>query len=184
MAKKKPVIVLNSSFEVLGRTTFNEALKKIYLNEVYVLVGEKNAFAQGPETPDGGRVRIPWPQIVVHNEYQMVSWEKMEPPSDVLAARMAVLNRDGFICQYCGDAGSTYDHIMPQSRGGENTWLNLVAACTDCNGYKADRTPEEAGMKLIREPFVPQHNRYAKEQKDVWKLLASGAMEGMDNSED
>ena len=42
----------------------------------------------------------------------------------------------------------TVDHLLPQSRGGTNTWLNTVAACTRCNNLKANRTPPEAGMRL------------------------------------
>lgn len=183
MPKKKPVIALNSSFEVLGPVKFDRAVSKIVANDVYVLASEKGKFVQGPPTVDGGRFKIPWPLIVVYREYIYINWEDIDPLDDVLAARMAILNRDHFICQYCGETGSTYDHILPQSRGGENTWLNLVAACTTCNGLKADRTPEEAGMKLIREPFVPEHNRYAKEQKDVWRLLESGAIENMEEDE-
>ena len=49
----------------------------------------------------------------------------------------------------------TRDHIVPRSRGGPTSWLNLVAACAACNGFKRDRTPEQAGMRLRMQPFVP-----------------------------
>ena len=53
------------------------------------------------------------------------------------------------------------DHIEPASRGGQDTWLNLVAACAPCNGRKSDRTPEEAGMRLLWEPYEPRdRDRY------------------------
>lgn len=67
-----------------------------------------------------------------------------------------VLVRDKFECQYCGCrlsfGSSTKDHVFPRSRGGKDTLLNVVAACKTCNGRKADRTPEEAGMKLRSTP--------------------------------
>jgi 5-methylcytosine-specific restriction endonuclease McrA len=47
------------------------------------------------------------------------------------------------------------EHIVPQSRGGRWTWMNLVTACAACNGRKANRTPEEAGMPLVYLPYVP-----------------------------
>lgn len=47
------------------------------------------------------------------------------------------------------------DHVLPRSQGGQDTWLNTVAACAEDNHRKADRTPEEAGMALLREPFEP-----------------------------
>lgn len=174
--KKRPVIALNASFEVMGPIKFNTAVKKIVANDAYVLAADPEQFVQGPPTPDGGRFKIPWPLIIVHNEYVYIDYSEIEPPDDILAARMAILKRDNFTCMYCGEVGSTYDHILPQSRGGQNTYLNLVAACVGCNGLKADRTPEEAGMKLIREPFVPNHDRYASEQRRVWKMLESGTL--------
>ena len=50
---------------------------------------------------------------------------------------------------------ATVDHIVPESRGGGWTWMNLVTACGGCNGRKADRTPDEAGMPLVYLPYVP-----------------------------
>jgi 5-methylcytosine-specific restriction endonuclease McrA len=67
-----------------------------------------------------------------------------------------VLVRDKFRCQYCNTklsfGASTKDHVFPRSRGGKDTLLNVVAACKACNGRKADRTPEEAGMALLSQP--------------------------------
>ena len=61
--------------------------------------------------------------------------------------------RDEYRCRYCGDdlsqADLTIDHVFPKSRGGGNTWKNLVTACVTCNSTKGDRTPEEAGMPLL-----------------------------------
>jgi hypothetical protein len=68
-------------------------------------------------------------------------------------SRQMVFKRDRHMCQYCGTRGElTLDHVMPQSRGGPDTWENLVSACVKCNQRKADRTPEEAGMKLSTVP--------------------------------
>ena len=67
--------------------------------------------------------------------------------------------RDGGKCLYCGQRFDsqelTLDHVIPRSRGGPNSWSNLVSCCKKDNLRKADRTPEEAGMKLIRRP-LPQ----------------------------
>ena len=62
-------------------------------------------------------------------------------------SKIHVLQRDAYTCQYCGEYGDTIDHIYPKSRGGKNTWGNFATACRSCNGFKANRTPEEAGMK-------------------------------------
>jgi len=71
-----------------------------------------------------------------------------------------VFLRDDYTCQYCGcDDPSilTLDHVMPQSRGGRNTWENLVCACRPCNFKKGNRTPEEAMMPLRKKPAEPGH---------------------------
>ena len=65
-----------------------------------------------------------------------------------------MLERDNWTCAYCGGHARTVDHVMPQSRGGGNTWMNTVAACGPCNNKKADRTPEEAHMTLLFQPRV------------------------------
>ncbi len=68
-----------------------------------------------------------------------------------------ILTRDCYRCMYCGQKGTgaelELEHVFPKSRGGKNTWENLVAACRKCNGRKGDRTPEEAGMALIHRPL-------------------------------
>lgn len=64
--------------------------------------------------------------------------------------------RDVYHCKYCGETGNlTRDHVIPISRGGTDTWDNVVTACTHCNNKKGDRTPEEAGMRLNIVPKEP-----------------------------
>lgn len=75
-------------------------------------------------------------------------------------SRTNVFARDGFRCQYCATelaAGElTYDHVVPRVQGGKTTWENIVAACYGCNAKKRDRTPEQAGMTLLRRPVRPK----------------------------
>lgn len=70
-----------------------------------------------------------------------------------------ILLRDRFTCAYCGqvfrESELEMEHILPESRGGLLDWCNIVAACRGCNAFKADRTPEEAGMPLLYVPYVP-----------------------------
>ena len=74
--------------------------------------------------------------------------------------RNNVFLRDKFTCQYCGKKHNrqdlTFDHVMPKSRGGKTNWHNIVTSCHTCNNKKADRTPEECGLKLVRRPYEPQ----------------------------
>jgi 5-methylcytosine-specific restriction endonuclease McrA len=79
---------------------------------------------------------------------------EVEESHSYIANGLAVHN-----CQFCGKKFKTdeltMDHVIPKSKGGQMTWENIVLACNDCNNKKADRTPEQAGMKLIRKPCRP-----------------------------
>ncbi len=74
-------------------------------------------------------------------------------------SRVNVYTRDGFRCQYCGERKAmrdlNYDHVVPRVRGGRTNWENIVTSCYACNDRKGSRTPEEAGMTLLRKPFKP-----------------------------
>ena len=74
-------------------------------------------------------------------------------------SRQNVLARDRWRCQYCGDkrpiAELTYDHVVPRAQGGKTYWENIVTAYRECSGRKANRTPHQAGMKLLQQPFKP-----------------------------
>lgn len=87
---------------------------------------------------------------------------------DVKYSRKNILTRDNMTCQYCGvtctSKSATLDHVMPKSRGGQNSWTNIVLACQDCNGMKDNKTPEEAGMQLLRKPTRPK-------SKDLWEYF-------------
>jgi 5-methylcytosine-specific restriction endonuclease McrA len=67
--------------------------------------------------------------------------------------------RDGHRCQYCGSTKGpmTVDHVIPRTMKGSDSWDNLVTACTHCNNKKGDRTPEHAGLTLIRKPTRPTY---------------------------
>lgn len=79
-------------------------------------------------------------------------------------SRYGIILRDAYTCQYCGSIlprqEITIDHVLPKSRGGEDTWSNLVAACFDCNNKKRDRTPKEAGLVLLNKPKKPSYSSF------------------------
>lgn len=79
--------------------------------------------------------------------------------SVVRFSRVNVYTRDGFRCRHCGAKKSprelNYDHVVPRARGGKTDWENIVTSCYACNDRKGGRTPEEAGMTLVRKPFTP-----------------------------
>lgn len=75
-----------------------------------------------------------------------------------------LFHRDRQVCAYCAGmfpiAKLTRDHVKPFSRGGRDTWMNVVTACRSCNEKKSDRTPERAGMELVYLPYVPNRAEY------------------------
>jgi 5-methylcytosine-specific restriction endonuclease McrA len=75
-------------------------------------------------------------------------------------SRINVFARDEFRCQYCGARRPVhelnYDHVVPRVQGGKTVWDNIVTSCYDCNAQKRGRTPEQAGMKLLRTPVKPK----------------------------
>ena len=86
-------------------------------------------------------------------------WTRWRVPA---LTNAALFRRDGHLCMYCGrsfrDRDLTRDHIIPTSKGGANSWTNTAACCVRCNSHKNDRSPEQAGMKLIAVPYTP--NQY------------------------
>jgi 5-methylcytosine-specific restriction endonuclease McrA len=73
----------------------------------------------------------------------------------VPVTRRGVLRRDNHRCGYCGKSASTIDHVLPRSRGGADSWENLVACCLRCNNVKSDRTPQEMRWELRFTPRPP-----------------------------
>jgi 5-methylcytosine-specific restriction endonuclease McrA len=96
------------------------------------------------------RIVIEAPSIVRLRRFVHVPFRAHAP-----LTRRAVFARDGWTCQYCGANAENLDHVVPRSRGGLHVWENVVAACRRCNAKKMDRTPQEAGYRLHRQPFAP-----------------------------
>lgn len=86
--------------------------------------------------------------------------------------KKVLFNRDEWKCQYCSTKlhwdAVTIDHVMPSSRGGATSWLNCVTACKPCNKRKANMTPEEANMHLIKPAKLPNSLHF-------WDAMRSNA---------
>ncbi len=79
--------------------------------------------------------------------------------ASISISRERLFSRDMHVCAYCGgcfpESELTIEHVRPESRGGANTWENVVTACRSCNQRKGNRTPEQAGMPLLYLPYRP-----------------------------
>lgn len=110
-----------------------------------------------PESHDWVRtVRF---EIAVPRVIRLLTYDRL-PRTRVRLNRRNLFARDANRCQYCGRRFRTtelsIDHVLPRSRGGRTLWTNVVCACMKCNVRKGGRTPDEAHMKLIREPKQPR----------------------------
>ena len=157
------VLILNQNYEPMSIINVRKAIVLLYLGKAELI-----------EANDALRVRsvsmtMPFPSILRLGVYVRVPYKK------IILSRKNILRRDAHKCQYCGrsDLTLTVDHVHPVSRGGEETWENLVCACVRCNNRKGDRTPDEATMPLRRRPMRPNHvtfiRHFVGSLDDRWK---------------
>ena len=156
------VLVLNQDYRALTITSVQRATVLVLLQKAELVESETGRFVRSPN------LQIPWPSIVRLKAYIRVPYKK------IMITRKNILRRDRHRCQYCNSRDQlTIDHVFPKSRGGKDTWENLVAACIPCNNRKGNHTPAEAEMKLSRKPFRPSYVMYIRDfvgsLDDTWK---------------
>jgi len=146
------VLVLNQDFSPLMVCSVERAFVLVYLNKSE-LVKPANGHKLHSVTHS-----YPMPSVIRLNRYVNA------PYKGVALTRQNIFKRDNFECQYCGTRKDlTLDHIIPSSRGGQHTWVNLVTACKRCNAVKGDRTPDEAEMQLRKKPHKPSYSLFLRE---------------------
>lgn len=124
---KKTILVLNATYEPLHQTSGKRAVVLVLKEKAHVVSSRTIRLKN--------YVRVPQAKMVAGKP-----------------TRTLILKRDGHTCQYCDYSGPnlTIDHVTPKSRGGQDTWQNLVTCCHDCNNCKDNRTPEEWAVALKR----------------------------------
>lgn len=138
------VLVLNAGYEPLHRVSVRHAIHML-VREVAVVEEAVDGHTFGP---------FPMPRVLRLVRYVAMRW--LYKSGGAPACTKQGVKRRDLVCAYCGGPAETVDHILPRSRGGPSTWMNLVGACYPCNSHKADRTPAEAGMVLHVTPHVPR----------------------------
>ena len=122
-------------------------------------------------------------EIAVPRIIRLLGYDRL-PEQGVKLNRRNLFARDRNQCQYCGrhfpTADLSIDHVNPRSLGGKEKWENLVCACIRCNARKGGRTPEQAGIKLIRKPERPKRNplialRLGNAKYQSWKQFLDEA---------
>jgi len=156
------VLVLNQDYRALTVCSVQRATVLVLLQKAELVQAEPDRWLRSPST------QVPWPSIVRLRAYVALPFKR------ITLTRKNVMRRDRNRCQYCGNRDAlTIDHVLPRSRGGRDTWENLVTACVPCNNRKGSRTPDEAGMALRRRPFRPSHVMFIRDYvgtlDDTWK---------------
>ncbi len=138
-------LVLNAGYEPLAVVSFKRALLLVMNEKATVILHDEGNPVHGTT---GDWVR---PSVILLTRYVRTPRVHQVPVS-----RRGVLRRDEHRCAYCGKSAGTIDHVLPRSRGGRDTWENLVACCLRCNNVKGDRTPQEMGWELSLVPSPPR----------------------------
>ncbi|MFZ5979099.1 MAG: HNH endonuclease [Candidatus Zixiibacteriota bacterium] len=157
------VLLLNENYEPLTVCSARRAIILLFQGKAEMI-----------ETADSLKVHtvtrsFDLPSVVRLWQYRKVPYKK------IMLTRKNVLARDGHRCQYCGTVRGpmTVDHVIPKMKNGGDSWENMVCACVKCNNKKGDRTPEKAGMKLIRQPkrptFITFIQRYIGDANERWR---------------
>ncbi len=175
-------LVLNRSWQPVHVTTVRRSLCMVFREAARIVCPQTYAtydfasWTEQPITPGAPTIRSPSlailaPEVVLLRRYNRV------PCHEAPFTRRNLFLRDDYTCQYCGKrTGSnllSVDHVQPRSRGGSTTWENCVLACVGCNARKADQTPKEAGLHLLRAPerprWTPYLNLRPSQRMDSWQ---------------
>src|ERR1035437_1755276 len=153
----KKTLLLNSSFEVLSFIPERKAFKLLCKDKVEIISNWDDVVAYGP-------IKIKHPSILRLKTHVKRNYFNSN------FSRKALVKRDKSTCQFCGRRLSasqiTVDHVNPRAQGGITSFMNCVVSCQECNNKKADRTPEQAGMALLKKPTHPSFsaNCYRSEE--------------------
>lgn len=142
------ILVLNADYQPINITSFAKGYKLVYKGKAEVLASDENSkltlFTR----------EIARPKVIRLLTYIYLPYRR------VTLSKQNIFKRDGHQCVYCPSSDNlTLDHVLPRSRGGANSWENLVTCCARCNCKKDNRTPEEAGMKMRVTPTAPTFSK-------------------------
>lgn len=148
-------LMLNGDWKPLRIISFKRAV-------VLVMQGKAEVLANTDQQFRSASTVIDVPDVIRLKYFVKIPYRSRIPLS-----RKNVMARDRGQCQYCHKNGDTIDHVHPTSRGGRNTWTNVVVACRRCNYVKGDKLLSELGWTLDQKPAVPEGR--------VWMIV--GVME-------
>lgn len=152
------VLLLNANFFPLQIISDKRAIRLLLDGRVFLVEEYDVPFRSE-------RLTFGTPCVVAMREYVKI------PEQKFAVTRTGIFVRDDYECQYCAAPAENLDHVIPQSKGGKNTWDNLVASCIKCNSYKGNRMLASIpDLELRRIPAKPKLNyRFYKERNPQWE---------------
>lgn len=143
------VLFLDCDYQPLRVEPWTKAITDLFLGKIEVIEYSRDRTIRSVD-----RVH-PMPAVV-----KLVRRFKRDRIA-IKFSRLNIYTRDDFKCMYCGERKMTedltFDHVIPRAQGGRTVWDNIVTCCSFCNRIKDSRTPEQAGMKLIKKPIKPRY---------------------------
>ncbi|MGV9206149.1 MAG: HNH endonuclease [Promethearchaeia archaeon] len=173
------VLSLNKAYQPIGFISVKNAIEAVFKERAEIVEKEESGYFESYDINSWMELSLLKKMIIEEGEETVTSlWVNREEPAFLVPRVIRYLNyskahsqkikfsrknimiRDGFTCIYCNKKFPIeelqLEHIIPKSRGGRTTWKNTAIACRSCNAKKANKTPEEAGMKLSWKPFKPK----------------------------
>ncbi|MCB9833526.1 MAG: HNH endonuclease [Planctomycetes bacterium] len=184
-ALQEPTLVLNKSWVPINTTTVRHALLLVikgaarFIQPETFEIHDFDSWSALNQDQGAGlrgvRLSLRIPEVIVLTQYNRV------PEKSVPFSRRNLCRRDGNRCQYCGAQVNardmTVDHVVPRSRGGNNSWENCVVACRRCNTRKGNTPLEVTGMSLLRAPRRPEWSPCLSikrgQRKSSWKRFVA-----------
>ncbi len=157
------MLILNQSYEPISVCSGKKAVLLLFLTKAEIVTKRDGLLLRSISAS------LPYPSVIRLLRFVHIPYKRIE------LTRKNIHYRDESRCQYCGAKTKdlTIDHVVPKSRGGVDTWENLVTACKKCNNKKGNRMPKEAGMKLINAPYRPNHlmflKKFINKEREDWK---------------
>lgn len=156
------VLVLNQDYQPISVCSVQRSVKLVFLEKAELLHEDPSRVIRTVAT------EYSYPSVIRLRRYIRLPYNR------IVLSRRNIMKRDRHTCQYCGlKSDLTLDHILPKSRGGADSWENLVTACNKCNVKKGNRTPDEAAMPLHTTPYRPVHITFFQNLvgsvQDNWK---------------
>lgn len=154
------ILVLNSDFSPMNVTSLRKGWKLIFKGKAEVIASEGEVMVVTDKKSYAK------PSVIRLTNYVVFPYKKIP------LSKHNILKRDDNTCAYCNSTKDlTLDHVIPKSKGGLNTWTNLVTACFKCNSRKGDKLLSEVNMVLNKKPFMPTHAYFLSklQLRDEWK---------------